>query len=125
MDALNGSSALAAIIGSNSVRMAQSNKVAAFPSVTFFENNESVKKRAGYNFWKKRDHATTLQIDIFSKVSWEQTMQIEEIVDKILIANISGTRSWIKIYQNNLYEEDTNLYHKVIRYSFEYLVTDT
>lgn len=124
MDTLNGSTLLSAIIGQNAVRMGQTNTVSSFPSVTFFENNERAKKRAGYRFWKKRDHSTTLQIDIFSKTSWEQTMQIEEIVDKILLSGVSGTRSWVKIYQNNIFEEDTNLYHKVIRYSFEYSIED-
>lgn len=125
MDALNASTALTAILGANTVKMGHIDKTASFPCVSFFENNESGKKRAGYNLWKQRDHNTTLQIDIFSKTTWDQTMQIEEIIDKLLMANISGTRSWIKIYQNNLFEEDTNLYHKVIRYSFEYLITDT
>lgn len=126
MDALNASTTLKAIIGAtNPVKMSQSNKVAVFPSVTFFENSETGKKMVGYNSSKNRWHDNVLQIDIFSKTSWEQTMEMEEIVDKILIANITGTISWIKIYQNNLFEEDTNLYHKVIRYSFKYLITDT
>jgi len=95
------------------------------PSVTLDENSEKSKLRVGYKTHKSRDLSPVLQVDIWIASSGEDLDRIAYRIDELLFAGIAGTRSWERISSSDHYDEDLKAFHKVLRYSFEYSVTDT
>ena len=125
--ALLGDSAITALLGGDYVFMSEIMQTNQFPSITIKLSSESSKRRVGYFAIKKRDNGDILACDIWSKSSRYQTYQIADRIDVVLIsADVSGTRSWTKIGSGgDMYEADTKIYHKPMRYSFEYTITDS
>lgn len=125
-DTLLADSTLTTLLGGNYIYLAEIAQTKIFPSVTLRLTSEGSKKRVGYDQFKKRDNTPLLQIDCWSKKSRLETYNIADRIDKLLIANsVSGTRSWIKISDGDMFESDTNVYHKPLRYSFEYTIDDS
>lgn len=125
-DTLVADGTLTTLLGGNYIYMTEIMQANQFPSITLRLNSEGSKKRVGYFAIKKRDNTPILQCDIWSKSSRYQTYQIADVVDEILVSDsVSGTRSWTKIIDGDMYESDTKIYHKPLRYSFEYTITDT
>jgi len=124
-DTLLADSELTTLLGGNYVYLAEIMQVKIFPSVTLRLVTGSSKKRVSYNTFKKRDNEETLQIDCWSKKSRLETYNLADRIDKLLVANsVSGTLSWIKISDSDLFESDLNIFHKPLRYSFAYLISD-
>ena len=125
-DTLLADSELTTLLGGNYVYLAEIMQVKIFPSVTLRLVTGSSKKRVSYNTFKKRDNEETLQIDCWSKKSRLETYNLADRIDKLLVANsVSGTLSWIKISDGDMFEQDTRIYHKPIRYSFAYVLDDS
>lgn len=127
IDALKGDSSLTTLLGSaNNITMTHISQTGSFPGVTVIQNTESAKKRVGYNAVKTRDQYPTIQIDCWTKKSLQEAYQIADLVDILCVGdNISGTRCWQKVSDSDQFEEDVHVFHKALRYSYEYTITDT
>ena len=124
-DTLLADSTLTTLLGGNYVFVAEIMQAKTFPSITLRLTSEGSKKRVGYGTFKKRDNTPMIQCDIWSRKSREETYDIADRLDKLLVANtVSGTYSWIKISDADIFEQDTRIYHKPLRYSFAYLISD-
>lgn len=124
-DLLKDDGALQVLLGGEYVYMAEIMQAKQFPSVTLRLTSEHSKKRICYNQFEKRDNNAIIQIDIWSKKSRLETYNIADIIDELLIQDtVSDTRSWIKISDGDMFEHDTQIYHKPLRYSFAYTLTD-
>jgi hypothetical protein len=124
-DTLVADSILTALLGGNYIFMAEIMQAAQFPSITLRLTSESSKNRVGYTTYKKRDNYATIQCDIWSKKSRQETYEIADVLEENLMSwSVSGTRCWSKTSDGDMYEDDTKIYHKPMRYSFEYIVTD-
>lgn len=125
-DTLVADGTLTTLLGGNCIYMAEIMQAAQFPSITLRLTSESSKNRVGYATYKKRDNHAAIQCDIWSKKSRQQTYEVADLVDVNLMAwSVPNTRCWSKISDGDMYEEDTKIYHKPMRYSFEYIVADT
>ena len=125
-DTLLADSTLTTLLGGNYVFVAEIMQAKTFPSITLRLTSEGSKKRVSYGTFKKRDNTPMLQCDIWSKKSREETYDITDRLDKLLVANtVSGTQSWIKVSDGDMFEEDTRIYHKPVRYSFAYVIDDS
>lgn len=124
-DTLLADSALTALLGGDYIFVAEIMQAKTFPSITLRLTSEGSKKRVSYDTFKKRDNTPLLQCDVWSKESREETYNIADAVDELLVQNsVSDTRSWIKISDSDMFEQDTRIYHKPLRYSFAYTLTD-
>lgn len=124
-DLLKDDSALQILLEGEYVYMAEIMQAKQFPSVTLRLTSEMSKKRTSYNQFEKRDNSAVIQIDVWSKKSRLETYNIVDIIDELLVADlVPNTRSWIKISDGDMFEPDTNVYHKPLRYSFAYTLTD-
>lgn len=94
------------------------------PSITLDENTEKSKPRVGYITHKTRDLAPTLQVDVWVASSGEDLDRVAYRVDELLLPGVTGTRAWERISSSDQYDEDLKAFHKALRYSFEYSVTD-
>lgn len=100
--------------------IAQANQI---PSITILQNSERSKKRTGYDYFKVRDNHPVVQIDCWSKKSRLETVKLANKIDELLVADsVANTRSWEKISDPDLFERDTRIWHKALRYSFSYTV---
>jgi len=99
-------------------------QVPKVPSVTIDENNERSKPRVGYTTHRTRDLSPTIQVDVWVPSSGEDLDRIAYRVDELLLPGVTGTRAWERISSSDQYDEDLKAYHKALRYSFEYSVTD-
>jgi len=125
-DTLVGDGDLTTALGGNYIYMSEIMQAKQFPSITLRLNSEGSKNRVGYMSSKKRDNNPILQCDIWSKSSRQKTYEIADILDEILMSwAVTNTRCWIKVSDGDMYESDTGIFHKPIRYSFEYTITDT
>lgn len=125
-DTLVADSIITTLLGGNYIYFSEIMQAAQFPSITLRLSSESSKNRVGYATYKKRDNYATIQCDIWSKKSRQQTYEIADALDENFMAwSVSSTRCWSKISDSDMYEDDTRINHKAMRYSFEYVVTDT
>lgn len=125
-DTLLADSTLTTLLGGNYVFVAEIMQAKTFPSITIRLTSEGSKKRVGYGTFKKRDNTPMIQCDIWSRKSREETYDIADRLDKLLVANtVSGTQSWIKVSDGDMFEQDTRIYHKPVRYSFAYVLDDS
>lgn len=125
-DTLLADSTLTTLLGGNYIFVAEIMQAKTFPSITLRLTSEGSKKRVSYDTFKKRDNSPMIQCDIWSKKSREETYDIADRLDKLLVANsVSGTQSWIKVSDGDMFEEDTRIYHKPVRYSFAYVIDDS
>ena len=125
--ALKADSSLVTLLGSASnITMAHISQTGAFPGVTVIQNTESSKKRVGYNTVHTRDQYPTLQIDCWTKKSMQEAYQIADLVDIVCVSDSIGntTLAWTKVSDSDQFEEDVHVYHKALRYSFQYAITD-
>ncbi len=124
-DTLLADSELTTLLGGNYVFMAEIAQAKQFPSVTLRLTSEGSKKRTSYGTFKKRDNTPLIQIDVWSKKSRLETYNIADAIDELLVSDsVSDTRSWIKTSDADMFEPDTRIYHKPLRYSFAYTLTD-
>lgn len=125
-DLLVADAALTTLLGGEYIYVAEIMQTKRFPSVTLRLTNEGSKKRVSYNTFKKRDNTPLFQVDVWSKKSRLETYNIADRLDKLLVADsVSGTHGWIKVSDTDMFEPDTNVYHKPLRYSFAYVINDT
>jgi len=97
-----------------------------YPSITILENTERSKKRTSYNHFKVRQNKSIIQIDCWSKKSRLETVKLANRIDELLVSDgVAFTWGWEKISDGDLFEFDINVYHKPLRYSFSYSVTDS
>ena len=124
-DTLLADSTLITLLGGNYIYMAEIMQAKQFPSVTLRLTSEGSKKRVSYDTFKKRDNTPLIQIDVWSKKSRLETYNIADRIDKLLVADtVSGTHGWNKVSDSDMFEPDVNVYHKPLRYSFAYVVSD-
>ena len=124
-DTLKDDDILQAILGGDYVYIAEIMQANRYPSITLRLTSEGSKKRVSYNTFKKRDNTPLIQIDVWSKKSRLETYNLADQIDELLVADsVEDTRSWIKISDGDMFEPDTRIYHKPLRYSFEYTLTD-
>jgi len=125
-DLLKDNAILQELLGGEYVSVAEIMQPAVFPSVTIRLTSEGSKKRVSYDTFKKRDNSPIIQVDIWSNVSRLETYNIADQIDELLVGNsVPNTRSWIKVSDGDMFEPDTRIFHKPLRYSFEYTLTDT
>ena len=125
-DLLKDDSTLQTLLGGAYVYMAEIMQTKQYPSVTLRLTSEGSKKRVSYDTIKKRDNTPLIQIDVWSKKSRLETYNITDRIDKLLVADsVSGTRSWIKVSDGDMFEPDINVFHKPLRYSFAYTIDDS
>jgi len=126
-DTLLADSTLTNLLGGNYIFTSEIEDENQFPSITLRSTNEKSKKRVGYSTFKTRDDDNIIQCDVWSKKSRHQTYQIATRMDAVLVADtVPDTRSWIKIGPGgDMFERDTRIYHKPIRYSYAYTITDS
>lgn len=125
--ALKADSSLITLLGSaNNITMAHISQTNAFPSVTVIQNTESAKKRVGYIAVKTRDQYPIVQIDCWTKKSFQEAYQIADLIDILCVGdNIVGTLAWQKVSDSDQFEADVHVFHKALRYSFQYVITDS
>jgi hypothetical protein len=125
-DTLVADDTLTTILGGEYIYMSEIMQTMQIPSVTLRLTSESSKNRVGYATYKKRDNRAIIQCDIWSKKSRQETYEIADQIDVNLMSwSVTGTRCWSKVSDSDMYEEDTKIYHKAIRFEFEYVITDT
>ena len=125
-DLIKDNAIIQELLGSEYVSVAEIMQPAVFPSITIRMTSEGSKKRVGYDTFKKRDNTPMIQVDIWSKESRLETYNLADQIDELLVGNsVPNTRSWIKVSDSDMFEQDTRIYHKPLRYSFEYTLTDT
>ena len=128
IDALKADSSLVTLLGSaNNITMAHISQTGVFPGVTVMQNTESSKKRVGYNAVHTRDQYPVIQIDCWTKKSMQEAYQIADLVDIVCVSDGIGntTLGWQKVSDSDQFEEDVHVYHKALRYSFQYAITDS
>lgn len=126
LDALKADSALVTFLGSaDNVISSHISQASIFPAVSVFQNTESAKKRVGYNAVKTRDQYPIYQIDVASTETKQETFEIADLVDILCVGdNITGTMAWQKVSDSDQFEADVHVFHKALRYSFQYSITD-
>lgn len=125
-DLLKADEIIQGILGGEYVYVAEIMQSNTFPSITLRLTAEGSKKRVSYDTFKKRDNSPIIQIDCWSKKSRIQTYNLADQIDELLVADsVSGTRSWIKISDGDMFEPENRVYHKPLRYSFEYTLIDS
>lgn len=125
-DTLLADSTLTTLLGGNYIYMAEIMQAKQFPSVTIRLTSESSKKRVSYDTFKKRDQNPLVQVDIWSKKSRQETYNVADRIDKLLVADtVSGTYGWNKVSDGDLFESEFNIFHKPLRYSFAYTLDDS
>lgn len=125
-DLLKDDSTIQTLLGGGYVFVAEIMQAKQFPSITLRLTGEGSKKRVSYDIFKKRDNTPLIQIDVWSKKSREETYNIADRIDKLLVADsVNGTRSWIKVSDIDMFEPDMRVYHKPLRYSFAYTLDDS
>ena len=125
-DAMLAHTTLTTALGGNYIYFSEIMQTNQIPSITMRINTESSYKRVGYNASKKRDNSATLQCDIWSKSSRQQTYEIADILEALLMGeNVTNTRCWTKTSDSDQYEADTEIYHKALRFTFDYTITDS
>lgn len=125
--ALKADSSLTALLGSaDNITMAHISQAGLFPGVTVIQNAESSKKRVGFIAVKTRDQYPIVQIDCWTKKSFQEAYLIADLVDILCIGdNITGTFAWQKVSDSDQFEADVHVFHKALRYSFQYVITDS
>jgi hypothetical protein len=124
-DLLIADDALTTLLGGEYIYVAEIMQANQFPSVTLRLTSEGSKKRVSYNTFKKRDNSPIVQIDVWSKKSREETYKLSDRIDKLLISDaVPDTFGWTKISDGDMFEDDLRIFHKPLRYSFAYVLTD-
>ena len=116
---------LQTLLGGQYVTVENIAKIKQFPAVTLAVRSEGSKKRTGYRTIKKRDNATILAVDIWSNTTKILTYQVADRIDALLVADtVPGTRSWQKVSDSDLFEDDTQVFHKALNFQFKYTLND-
>lgn len=123
---LKNDSTLQTLLGGEHVYIAHVAQANQIPSITLLANNETSKKRVGYQNWKLRDMTSVIQMDVWSDESFYEVTIIANRIDVLLNeTGVSGTRGWPKVTDSDQFEPENKIYHKTIRYEFTYEVDDT
>jgi hypothetical protein len=101
------------------------------PCATIAENNESSTPRVCYGANYHRDSSPTVQIDIWIERTRETAPNSVEDVEAIVTridwllfrTGVTNTRGWRRVSSSGPTPEG-NLFHKALRYEFQYSVTD-
>lgn len=126
LDALKADSSLVLFLGSTAnIITSHISQAKIFPAVSVFQNTESSKKRVGYKAVKTRDQYSIYQVDVASTKTMQETFEIADLIDILCVGdNIAGTLAWQKVSDSDQFEEDVHVFHKALRYSFQYVITD-
>ena len=123
---LKNDSTIQTLLGGEYVYVAHVSQTNQIPSITLTGSTERCKKRPGYNTDLHRDNESVVQVDVWSKKSVLETLNIANRCDTILVTDsVGGTYGWQKISDSDIFEDDTRLYHKAMRYSFGYVIDDS
>ena len=122
---LKNDATMKTLLGGEYVYVGHVSQTNQIPSVTIIENTETCKKRTGYNANKYRDNESVVQIDVWSKESRLEAVNIANRIDTILVTDsVTDTFGWQKVGDGDMFESDTRIYHKALRYSFWYEIDD-
>lgn len=127
IDKAKNDAPLVAMVGTASnIFRAKSLFPARVPAVTFKPAGGDSKQRVGYNASKHRDNSPTLQVEVWIKTTGEDADAIADRLDEIYLSStpVTNTRSWYRATRSSQYEDDTNMFHVSIRYTFAYSVQD-
>ena len=123
---LKGDSTIQTLLGGQYVYISYIMQAKQYPSITILENTEHSKKRTSYNHFKVRQNGSVIQIDCWSKKSRLETVKFANRIDELLVSDgVADTWGWEKISDGDIFESDTRIYHKPLRYSFSYKITDS
>jgi len=128
---LHDDSTLQGLLGGAYVYLGWKTNKMHVPCVTIVENNESSFRRTCYDQFKTRDNAPTIQIDIWvdenSETAPNAPEDIEPIANRIDVllfrTGVTNTRAWGRVSSSGPYPEE-NLFHKALRYRFEFSIID-
>lgn len=134
LDNLNKDSILTGYIGANHCYRARMVAPSQVPSITLMQNNEKSDCRPGYNSSKHRDSTPTIQIDVWVSSndetfpsSGEDTDIIANRIDEVIlnpVTPITGTFGWSKDTESQQHDNEVNIWHNALRYSFRYSAQD-
>jgi len=134
LDNLNKDSILTGYIGANHCYRARMVAPSIIPSVTLMQNNEKSDQRVGYNASKHRDSTPTIQIDVWVSsndetfpCTGEDADLIANRIDEVILnpsTPITGTYGWSKDTESQQHDNEVNIWHNALRYSFSYNAQD-
>ena len=134
LDNLNDDSILTGYIGANHCFRARMVAPAQIPSITLMQNNEKSDQRVGYNSSKHRDSTPTIQIDVWVSSndetfpsSGEDADIIANRIDEVILnptTPITGTFGWSKDTESQQHDNEVNIWHNALRFSFRTTLQD-
>ena len=130
-DALNADTTLQGYLGIDHVILGWPTERTVIPCVSIIENTEASRRRSCYTRHGHRDSLPVIQIDIWINReqedfpnSLDDCETISAYIDGLLFKNgIANTKEWERVSESGP-RPDANLFHKTLRYSFKYSVTD-
>ncbi|WP_067924876.1 DUF3168 domain-containing protein [Alicyclobacillus shizuokensis] len=96
---------LTSLLGGKHVYQITAPDATVFPRITFFEVNNLDANYANDGPTSAR---VSLQVDVWSKTNYSAIVQrVNEVMESL---------GFIRYYSTDLYEPDTSVYHKALRY---------
>jgi hypothetical protein len=125
--ALKANATLVALLTSNTRITAPNNLgTSSYPHIDLKGEDLLGEKRVGYRYHSEREQEGMITVDIYVKTTWKDADEIAAQVSKTLVSDtVASTWGWKKISESNIWEEDTKIYKKTIRFNFNYLITDS
>lgn len=125
--ALKANSSLVTLLGT-AAQISAPNKQGSstYPYVTVKGEDGLGEKRVGYRNIKERTQEGFATVEVYVKTTWKDADDIVSQIDKTLISDtVTDTWGWKKITDSNVWIDEENTYKKTMRYSFNYLITDS
>ena len=109
---LIGFSTLTALVSSSNIKIGWSSTLDSFPAVTISQAAGTDTGQLGYGTSPSGSRVgveeVSYQLDIYSRTSWKETLDIEDAIKKVLLKN-----GYSKTSSNDMWEPDIKAFRKI------------
>ena len=103
---------LTALVSSSNIKVGWSSSLDSFPTITISQAAGSDVGQLGYATSPSGSRVgveeVSYQLDIYSRTSWKETLDIEDAIKKVLLKN-----GYSKTSSNDIWEPDIKAFRKV------------
>ena len=125
--ALKANTTLVGLLGTATQISAPNNLGSStYPYATVKGEDGLGEKRTGYRSILEREQEGFITVEVYVKTAWKDADDIVSQIDKTLISDtVTSTWGWKKVSDSNIWIDEEKTYKKTMRYSFNYLITDS